>query len=53
MAGHLGDANVNIQNLQIVDVDMDKNLLVVSGNVPGAKGGYVFIKDAVKKAVIV
>lgn len=53
MAGHLGDANVTIQNLQIVDVDMDKNLLIVSGNVPGAKGGYVFIKDAVKKAIVV
>lgn len=53
MAGHLGDANVTIQNLQIVDVDMDKNLLIVSGNVPGAKGSYVFIKDAVKKATVV
>ena len=53
MAGHLGDANVTIQNLQIVGVDMDKNLLIVSGNVPGAKGGYVFIKDAVKKATVV
>lgn len=51
MAGHLGDANVTIQNLQIVEVDAEKGIVIVSGNVPGSKGKYVFIKDAVKKAV--
>lgn len=51
MAGHLGDANVTIQNLQIVKVDAEKGIVIVSGNVPGSKGKYVFIKDAVKKAV--
>jgi large subunit ribosomal protein L3 len=53
MAGHLGDVNVTIQNLQIVDFDIEKGLLVVSGNVPGSKGGYVYIKDSVKKSVSV
>lgn len=51
MAGHLGDANVTIQNLQIVKVDAEKGIVIVSGNVPGSKGKYVFIKDAVKKAI--
>jgi large subunit ribosomal protein L3 len=51
MAGHLGDANVTIQNLRIVKVDAEKGIVIVNGNVPGSKGKYVFIKDAVKKAV--
>lgn len=51
MAGQMGDKNVTIQNLQVVDIDEDKGLLVVSGNVPGSKGNYVFIKDAVKKGI--
>jgi large subunit ribosomal protein L3 len=51
MAGHMGDKNVTIQNLQVVDIDEEKGLLIVSGNVPGSKGNYVFIKDAVKKGI--
>jgi len=51
MAGHMGDENVTIQNLQIVEVDAEKGLVIVSGNVPGSKGKYVLVKDAVKKAV--
>jgi len=51
MAGHLGDENVTIQNLRIVSVDDERNILIVSGNIPGSKGKYVFVKDAVKKAV--
>ena len=51
MAGHMGDENVTIQNLQIVEVDTEKGIVMVSGNIPGSKGKYVFIKDAVKKAV--
>jgi large subunit ribosomal protein L3 len=51
MAGHMGDENVTVQNLRVVEVDVEKGLVVVSGNVPGSKGKYVFIKDAVKKAV--
>jgi large subunit ribosomal protein L3 len=51
MAGHMGDENVTIQNLQVVEVDVEKGVVIVSGSVPGSKGKYVFIKDAVKKAV--
>lgn len=53
MAGHLGDENVTIQNLRIVDVDDQAGIIIVSGNVPGSKGKYVFIKDAIKKAITV
>lgn len=49
MAGRLGGANVTIQNLQIIEVDAEKGMVIVGGNVPGSKGKYVFIKDAVKK----
>lgn len=51
MAGQMGNKNVTVQNLRVVAVDDEKNLLIVSGNVPGSKGGYVFVRDAVKKAV--
>ena len=51
MAGHMGDKNVTIQNLQVVEIDEEKGLIIVSGNVPGSKGKYVTIKDSVKKAV--
>lgn len=53
MAGQMGNKNVTIQNLQVVEIDEEKGLLVVSGNVPGSKGSYVFVKDAVKKAVAI
>ena len=53
MAGHLGDEKVTIQNLRIVETDDDKGIIIVSGNVPGSKGNYVLIKDAVKKSVTV
>lgn len=51
MAGHLGNEKVTIQNLRIVNTDDAKGLVIVSGNVPGSKGTYVLIKDAVKKTV--
>jgi len=53
MAGHLGDASVTIQNLQVVRTDPDKGLIMIKGAVPGAKGGWVTLKDAVKKKAIV
>jgi large subunit ribosomal protein L3 len=49
MAGHLGDANVTIQNLKIVGLDEENNLILVKGAVPGHEGSYVTIKDAIKK----
>ena len=51
MAGHLGDTKVTIQNLRVIEVDAEKGIVVVNGNVPGSKGKYVLVKDAVKKAV--
>ena len=51
MAGHMGAARVTTQNLQVVRTDADRGLIMVKGAVPGSKGGWVTIKDAVKKPV--
>lgn len=51
MAGHMGAARVTVQNLQVVRTDAERGLIMVKGAVPGSKGGWVTIKDAVKKAV--
>ncbi len=48
MAGHLGDKQRTIQNLEIVKVDLERNLLLIKGAVPGSKGGNVVIKPSVK-----
>ena len=49
MAGHLGSVRITTQNLQVVRTDADRGLIMVKGSVPGSKGGWVTIKDAVKK----
>ena len=51
MAGHLGAVRVTTQNLQVVKTDSERGLIMVKGAVPGSKGGWVTIKDAVKKPV--
>ena len=51
MAGHMGAERVTTQNLQVVAVDLEENLILVKGAVPGAKNGWVLINDAVKKPV--
>jgi len=48
MAGHMGDERTTTQNLEIVRVDAERNLLLVKGAVPGAKGGNVIVSPAVK-----
>jgi len=48
MAGHMGNAKRTTQNLEIVRVDSERNLLLIKGSVPGAKGGKVIIKPSVK-----
>lgn len=48
MAGHLGAERVTVQNLEVVRVDAEKNLLLVKGAVPGAAGGDVIVRPAVK-----
>ena len=49
MAGHMGAVRVTTQNLQVVRTDADRGLIMIKGAVPGSKGGWVTIKDAVKK----
>lgn len=48
MAGHEGDLSTTNQNLEVILVDTDKNVLLVKGNVPGARRGFVVIKTTVK-----
>jgi large subunit ribosomal protein L3 len=48
MAGHMGDVRRTIQNLEVVRVDADRNLLLIKGSVPGARGGDVVVTPAVK-----
>ncbi len=49
MPGHMGDRRVTIQNLRVVKVDIENNLLLVKGAVPGTKNTYLIIKKAKKK----
>ncbi|WP_372398318.1 50S ribosomal protein L3 [Azospirillum sp. HJ39] len=49
MAGHLGDEKVTVLNLQVVSVDEERGLILLKGAVPGAEGGWLRIRDAVKK----
>ena len=48
LSGHMGVDTVTIQNLSIVDVNLEDNYILVSGNVPGAKNSLVLIREAVK-----
>ncbi len=49
MAGHLGSERVTTQNLEVAAVDIEKNLIMIKGAVPGAKNGFVLLRDAIKK----
>jgi large subunit ribosomal protein L3 len=51
MAGHMGDRRVTVQNLEVVGLDKERGLVLVKGGVPGARGGYVRITDAIKRAL--
>jgi large subunit ribosomal protein L3 len=48
MAGHMGDANVTVQTLEVVRVDTERNLLLVKGAIPGAPGADVVVRPAEK-----
>src|SRR5580698_2006207 len=50
MSGHMGVRNRTIENLRIVEVDVARNLLLISGAIPGAEGGRVIVKPSVKAA---
>ncbi|HET7335758.1 MAG TPA: 50S ribosomal protein L3 [Rhizomicrobium sp.] len=51
MHGHYGAENITTQNLEIAKVDVERGLIMVRGAVPGSKGGWVMIRDAVKRAL--
>ena len=51
MAGHMGVERVTTQNLKVVQTDVERGLILVEGAVPGAKGGWIMVRDAVKKAL--
>ncbi len=48
LAGHMGSVKVTVQNLEVVRIDAEKNLILVKGAIPGAKGSVVTVKEAVK-----
>ena len=48
LAGHMGSVKVTVQNLEVVKVDAEKNLLLIKGAIPGAKGSVVTVKAAIK-----
>ncbi len=50
LPGHMGNETVTVQNLEIVKVDLDKNVLLIKGSVPGNKGAILKIRDSVKSA---
>ena len=53
MAGHMGAKKVTVQNLKILEVDKEKNILIVKGSVPGPENMIVYIKDSVKKRKLI
>lgn len=48
MAGHMGQTRVTTQNLEVVSTDSDRGLILVKGAVPGSKGSWIVVRDAVK-----
>lgn len=52
LPGHMGNVSATVQNLEIVDVDLDNNVILVKGNVPGPKKSLVMIKTSIKKGEI-
>ena len=51
MAGHMGVDRVTTLNLKVVRTDVERGLILVEGAVPGVVGGYIYVRDAVKKAL--
>ena len=49
MPGHMGARRITTQNVKVVKTDVERGLIMVQGSVPGAKGGWIQIRDAVKK----
>jgi large subunit ribosomal protein L3 len=49
MPGHMGDRRITTQNVKVVKTDVERGLIMIQGSVPGAKGAWIMVKDAVKK----
>ena len=49
LPGQMGNVNATVQNLEVIAVDLENNVILIKGNVPGPKEGLVVIKTAVKK----
>jgi len=50
MAGHMGAERVTTQNVEVVKTDAERGLIMIKGSVPGSKGGWILVRDAVKRA---
>ena len=53
MPGHMGGNRVTTQNLKVMQVRLDENILLVKGSIPGPNGGFVTVKEALKKKSVV
>ena len=51
MAGHMGADRITTLNLKVVETDVARGLILVEGSVPGTAGGWIYVRDAVKKAL--
>jgi large subunit ribosomal protein L3 len=51
MAGHMGDVRVTTQNVEVVSTDAGRGLILIRGAVPGTKGAWILVRDAVKSAL--
>ena len=51
MAGHMGAERVTTLNLKVVQTDVERGLILVEGAVPGFAGGWIYVRDAIKKAL--
>ncbi|MCB1463522.1 MAG: 50S ribosomal protein L3, partial [Nitratireductor sp.] len=51
MAGHMGQTRVTTQNLQVVRTDAERGLILIKGAVPGSKGSWILVRDAIKAAL--
>lgn len=48
LPGHMGNETVTIQNLEVVAIDLDENVILIKGNIPGPKNSFVVIKSSIK-----
>jgi large subunit ribosomal protein L3 len=48
LPGHMGNETVTIQNLEVVSIDLDENVILIKGNIPGPKNSFVVIKSSIK-----